>query len=225
MLSVKKVAMAQLMIIFPFCQLLVSVSYGRAFGYITSNGISNWAFFGLCLSYPISIGILKTLMEKAAEGSSLRMKFYIEYLSMAFAALPFRTLYFDIHEYDQLAILLLTKFTYKVFYYLFVALNNDWLKKIWEKIFQKFSKKRKTIKFLSVIQRYTGTGESGEIPEEFIDIDAGHHDVEAVDMGLKFILLMFSDIFSTITMIVILNIFNLAKPGLFGPSEGIKLYT
>ena len=76
---------------------MVSVSYGTWFATLESEGrVAETAM--LCATYPLSIGLLKALAESIGDAANLKMKFYIEYLSIAFASLPYRTLFLAIPE-------------------------------------------------------------------------------------------------------------------------------
>ena len=88
--------------------MMVSVKYGSIFGSLQEDGRVGETV-ALCLTYPLSIGMLKALAEKIADTANLKMKFYIEYLSIAFASLPYRTLFLSIPEIDVLFYLILIK--------------------------------------------------------------------------------------------------------------------
>lgn len=103
-----------------------------------------WDVLLLCLTYPISIGILKVSMEKIAEKGKLKMKFYVEYLSIAFAALPFRALFLESDTLTSILALLVAKYFYKVSFYLVLGTNLERVKNYLEKKGQKLkTSKRK----------------------------------------------------------------------------------
>lgn len=117
-----KIIITHLMVVFPYVQLMVSILYGEWFANLESEGKYGIIVI-VCSSYPITMGLLKSLAEKLADSVQLKMKFYIEYLGIAFASLPYRTLFFQIPQLNLLFYLVIIKSAYKILLYIILAGN------------------------------------------------------------------------------------------------------
>ena len=71
--------------------------------------------------YPIIIGIVKKIISLIDKKYELLMGELIELLSLAFAALPYRTLYFGIEDIKLAFIVIGVKMVYKISTYVFYA--------------------------------------------------------------------------------------------------------
>jgi len=222
-MSVRRAAFAQLMIIYPFLQLFVSVTFVNIFHELSDKKVNIWWLFLLCTGYPLAIDISKGFMKLASRHGTPKMKFYVEYLSLAFAALPFRMIYFDIEHYDLLLVVLLAKFLYKSFVYLVIGSNVEKLHTFIDRIGQKFGKKSKeTTLPISTVQNKAGTPKKNDEDLDF-QLDKQVNPL-CVDVAMKYLLLTFNDLFSTITMMIIVATFSRVKNGFLGTVEDANNY-
>ena len=108
----------QLAVIYPFGQFLISLGYGDANMEIMTNKASTWSLLGIFITYPLSIGIAKYIAQYIAGIKDPNHINIFMFLSLVFAAVPYRMLYFDVMEYgSQIAAYLLAKYIYKIFFY------------------------------------------------------------------------------------------------------------
>ena len=113
------------------CQLCYSLLTGFAFAYCAS--ISYWLSGLVCFMYPIIVGIIKKIIILIDEKYELLMDEIIELLSLAFAALPYRTLYFGIEDTRLAFIVIGVKMVYKISTYVFYVLALDKITQIADK--------------------------------------------------------------------------------------------
>jgi predicted XRE-type DNA-binding protein len=83
-------------------------------------------FAGLiCASYPIVIGLQKTVLFAIVE--PFEMEEVYEFASLAFAAMPYRLIYLSLDQWFQAGILFAIKYIYKFLVYFITLKNDKWI--------------------------------------------------------------------------------------------------
>ena len=185
-----KIIMILFIMILIFGQLCYSLITAYLFFYL--ENINFWLSGLVCSMYPIIIGIIKLIIMKIDEKTGLLMNEIIQLLSLAFAALPYRTLYFGIKNRQLALIVIGVKMIYKITTYVVYVLAIDHIKQISDKF------KNKLVEL--GISKVGASDENKSVSEE--------KRKEFVEKFIFLEILDYFDILATASIILITNSFS-----------------
>ena len=108
---------ASIFILLPFGQLAASIGYIMAFTHVQASEQPNLVYL-ICITYPPMIVLFKKMMFLVNTKFNLELEKLVEFLSLAFAALPYRVLFFSASGIQQSLIIIGLKIGYKLLVYL-----------------------------------------------------------------------------------------------------------
>ena len=185
-----KITMILFIMILILGQLCYSLTTAYLFFYL--QDISFWLSGFVCFMYPIIIGIIKLIIMKIDEKTGLKMNEIIQLLSLGFAALPYRTLYFGIKNRQLALIVIGVKMIYKITTYVVYVLAIDQIKQITDKL------KNKLVEL--GISKVGASDESKTVSEE--------KRKEFVEKFIFLEILDYFDILATASIVLITNSFS-----------------
>ena len=204
---------AHLIIAVLLCQFLVSFGYLAIVQASIENSVGFFIVFS-AVFYPIIIGVMKELAMRVEASEHVGIDAHvIHMMSMMISAVTYRSIYFLIDTRWQAICVILIKVAYKIIVYAFYGRSVGFLRKLWEKIKEKFRslkeiyqqnqkqhtehKKtplRRTSKVTSVFERITL---EDKFEKQYLK-----------NFSSRFAILQMTDCMSIISLWVTLGIFN-----------------
>ena len=199
-------------LILPFVQLMLSVSSQLLFDYLGETTHPGFSYI-VCVAYPTVIGLCKNLMELVNKKFNLEIDCHLEFISLAFAALPYRALFFSLDSLTEAAIVIGIKIWYKVMVYIVAQIVKKRAKRLTRKCFKK--RKEKTIQPSKTSYRKSRSA-TRELRTTIITIDGLSEKQRKTKANFnaasrfvsKFIVLEFCDVYDLIAFTSIFAIFK-----------------